>query len=187
MCTTKLITYKNVATLLALASLALPAVSAADDHGHDGDRDHGHDHDHDVRPYDDEALVQVGPRPYYLIDKMQPRPAQAQARALRRRSILQDRLLDRSPRRRHVAVSGAHQGKPRGRCAHGRRHPGMRRDLHQGRPVGLPSRSVRSAHDHQHPGHAARGACAASRLRPPSSTRPARAPRRRRRCAARVT
>jgi glycerophosphoryl diester phosphodiesterase len=51
---------KNIAALLALSSSLLPLTSSADEAGH--------------RPYDDEELVQVGVRPYYLIDKMAPSP-----------------------------------------------------------------------------------------------------------------
>jgi glycerophosphoryl diester phosphodiesterase len=56
-----MLTNKNLSSLLALASCLLPTVSHADG----GERG---------APYDDEALVQVGPRPYYLIDKMSPGP-----------------------------------------------------------------------------------------------------------------
>jgi glycerophosphoryl diester phosphodiesterase len=51
---------RGIAALLALSSSLLPSTSSADDGGH--------------RPYDDEELVQVGVRPYYLIDKMAPSP-----------------------------------------------------------------------------------------------------------------
>jgi glycerophosphoryl diester phosphodiesterase len=51
---------RGIAALLALSSSLLPITSSADDGGH--------------RPYDDEELVQVGVRPYYLIDKMAPSP-----------------------------------------------------------------------------------------------------------------
>ncbi len=50
----------NIAALLALSSSLLPLTSSADDNGY--------------RPYDDEELVQVGVRPYYLIGEMAPSP-----------------------------------------------------------------------------------------------------------------
>jgi glycerophosphoryl diester phosphodiesterase len=56
----RIIASKNTAALLACTSLLLPVVSHADE-GHD-DR------------YDPENNVQVGPRPYYLIDKLSPGP-----------------------------------------------------------------------------------------------------------------
>ena len=34
--------------------------------------------------------VQLGPRPYYLVDKMSPSPLKSAARAVRRRSVLQE-------------------------------------------------------------------------------------------------
>lgn len=51
---------KKLAPLFALACLA-PAASFADDN-------------HGERRYDDEQNIQVGPRPYYLIDKLSPGP-----------------------------------------------------------------------------------------------------------------
>jgi glycerophosphoryl diester phosphodiesterase len=54
-------TDRNFAKLLGLASCLLSMTALADE----GDKG---------RPYDDEAAVQVGPRPYYLIDKMSPSP-----------------------------------------------------------------------------------------------------------------
>jgi glycerophosphoryl diester phosphodiesterase len=56
-----MITCKRVAALLALASALQPALSNADDERH-GDRERGR------------SSVQVGPRPFYLIDQMSPGP-----------------------------------------------------------------------------------------------------------------
>jgi glycerophosphoryl diester phosphodiesterase len=50
----------SIAALLAATSSLLPVTSSADEGGH--------------RPWDDEELVQVGVRPYYLIDKLAPSP-----------------------------------------------------------------------------------------------------------------
>ena len=58
MLTTRTFAYRNMAALLALAGWLFPATSNADDRDHDRDFD----------------TVQVGPRPYYLIDKMRPGP-----------------------------------------------------------------------------------------------------------------
>jgi glycerophosphoryl diester phosphodiesterase len=59
----KLLTREHPAVLLVIAGCLLPAISHADD----THRGHG-------RPYDPEYSVQVGARPYYLIDKMSPSP-----------------------------------------------------------------------------------------------------------------
>ena len=68
---------KAVAPLLALASCLIPAASSAGNRHNHHDR---HDHrDRDARDrgrYEDHGIdnVQVGPRPYYLIDKLSPGP-----------------------------------------------------------------------------------------------------------------
>jgi glycerophosphoryl diester phosphodiesterase len=59
MFTRKMFTRKKAAILLVLTSCLLPILSSADDHNRERDRD---------------ASVQVGPRPYYLIEKMSPSP-----------------------------------------------------------------------------------------------------------------
>jgi glycerophosphoryl diester phosphodiesterase len=64
----KLIVHRKSASLVLALSCLLPVVSNARD-----DRDDRHDHDGDG-----EATVQVGPRPYYLIDKMSPGPLKHQ-------------------------------------------------------------------------------------------------------------
>lgn len=56
---------KKAAILVILASCLLPVLSSADDNK----REHNDDRDSDR-----EASVQVGPRPFYLIDKMNPSP-----------------------------------------------------------------------------------------------------------------
>ena len=94
--------------------------------------------------------VQLGPRPYYLVEDMDEGPLKRRARELLEGPFETTRLLDRPPRRR-AAVSRAHQGVVRGGRAHGRRHHRVRRDLHQGPPARLPPLAVRSAHHHQHP------------------------------------
>ena len=137
-------TRKNVFALIALIGCLSPALSGASDDNRDRDRDEGRN-----------SGVQVGPRPYYLVDKMSPGPLK---RKLEHCSAGPFYKTDFSIGHRGggtAAISGAHQGKPRSGRAHGRRHPGMRRDVHQGRSTGVPPRPVRSAHHHEHPGDAA--------------------------------
>jgi len=62
MLTQKMFTRRNAVVLVAMTCL-LPIVSSA----HDDDRDRDRDKDKD-------ASVQVGPRPFYLVDKMSPSP-----------------------------------------------------------------------------------------------------------------
>ena len=99
--------------------------------------------------------VQLGPRPFFLVNDMEDGEAEASAAALLGRPVQEERLLDR-PSRRGAAVPGTHAGVLRSRCANGRRHPRVRRHLHQGQAAGLPARAERSAHDDQHPGDTAR-------------------------------
>ena len=70
------------------------------------------------------SSVQVGPRPFYLVDKMDPSPLKRKLQQCSQ-ALLPDGFFDRPSWRRHAAVSGAHQGKPRGRRAHGSRHSGV--------------------------------------------------------------
>lgn len=58
---TRNLAMKGAAALFALTSCLVPSTSQADS-------------GHYFRPYDDEASVQVGPRPYYLVEKMKPSP-----------------------------------------------------------------------------------------------------------------
>ena len=61
MFTSKIFISKKAAILLVLTGCLLPILSSADDHNRERDRDR-------------DASVQVGPRPYYLIEKMSPSP-----------------------------------------------------------------------------------------------------------------
>ena len=92
---------------------------------------------------------QVGPRPFYLVDKMKDGPLKAT-------------LKQCTGPFRKTDFSIGHRGAPlqfpehtkevlRSGRAHGRRRDRMRRDLHQGPPARLPARAMRPAHDHEHP------------------------------------
>ena len=62
MFTSKKFTSKKAAMLFVLTSCLLPVLSSADDHHRERDGD----------KWDTDASVQVGPRPFYLVDKMSP-------------------------------------------------------------------------------------------------------------------
>ncbi len=64
----KILVIKKACTLFFLVSCLLPSISFAD-----------RDHDNDRRHDDDKGRnIQVGPRPYYLIEKMSPSPLKTQ-------------------------------------------------------------------------------------------------------------
>ena len=99
--------------------------------------------------------VQLGPRPFYLVDEMSHGPAQERSCSNARRRHVQAARCSRSATAAAAAaVPRAHQGEPRSGRAHGRGHPRVRRDLHEGQATRLPPRPVRPAHDDQHPRHA---------------------------------
>ena len=116
--------YRSI--MLAAVLCALPSPSFAHDRD-DDDRD---------RP---RASVQLGPRPFYLVERMSPGPLKERLQKMCGRAVQEVRFLHRPPRR-HAAVPGAHQGVLRGRGRHGSRHRRVRRHLHQGRPSRLPAR-----------------------------------------------
>ena len=58
----KKFTSKKAAMLFVLTSCLLPVLSSADDHHRERDWDR----------WDRDASIQVGPRPFYLVDKMSP-------------------------------------------------------------------------------------------------------------------
>ena len=109
------------AALAALAVLTVSAVHGDDAVSRDSQSPSGHQ----------ETRVQLGPRPFYLVDKMKPSFLKMALAALQQSCGREDVVLDRPPRRR-PAVPRAHQGVLRSGGAHGRGHPRVRRDLHQG-------------------------------------------------------
>ena len=110
--------------------------------------------------------VQLGPRPYYLVEDMDDGPLKSELQKCADGPFRKSDFSDRSPRRR-APVSRAHQGIVRSGGAHGRGHHRMRRDLHQGPAARLPPRAVRPPHHDQHPRHSgARRQMHAARSRP---------------------
>jgi glycerophosphoryl diester phosphodiesterase len=101
------------------------------------------------------APVQIGPRPYFLVDEMSDGPLKQELQACAAGKRVFRPRPSRSATAARPAVPRAHARELRGRRAHGRRHRRVRRDLHQGQGTGLPPRAERPAHHHQHPGHAA--------------------------------
>ena len=101
--------------------------------------------------------VQLGPRPYFLIDDMDEGELK---RALQRceNDPLEPTEFSIGHRGAGASIPRAHEGVVHRRRAYGRRHHRVRRDLHAGPQAGLSPRAVRSAHDHEHPrGSGARG------------------------------
>ena len=109
-------------------------------------------------PADDIMLPrepQVGPRPFYLVDKMKDGPLKQQLS----QCTGPFRKTDFSIGHRGAALEFPEHTKEvlcSGR-PDGRRHHRMRRDLHQRPRTGLPALAVRPAHHDQHPDGA--GAC----------------------------
>ncbi len=99
----------------------------------------------------DEA-VQLGAAPVLSGRQARCGAAEGQAEILRQRAVQAHQLFHRPSRRGH-AIPRAHRGILSRRRAHGRGHPRMRRDLHQGQGTRLPAFAMRPAHDDEHPRH----------------------------------
>ena len=91
---------------------------------------------------------QIGPRPFYLVDRMKDGPLKREAQPVHR-TVPQDRLFHRPPRR-GSGIPRAHKEVLCGSRPDGRRHHRMRRDLYEGPRAGLPPFAVRPAHHDQH-------------------------------------
>jgi hypothetical protein len=101
----KLVILGAAAAVTALSGYLAVSTAANDSH----DRDNG------VRN------VQVGPRPYFLVDDMDPSPLKTALQAVQRKANQEDRFLHR-PSWRRAAIPRAHQGVLRSRRTHGRGH-----------------------------------------------------------------
>ena len=95
--------------------------------------------------------ARAAPRPAAILSRRQDerRPAKGKAEHLHR-AVSQERFFHR-PSRRAAAIPRAQPRVLSGRRTHGRRRNRMRRDIHEGPPVGLPAFAMRPAHDHQYP------------------------------------
>jgi hypothetical protein len=96
--------------------------------------------------------IQVGPRPYFLIDDMDPGALKT---TLKQCSEIPLRKTDFSIGHRGAALQFPEHTKESyeaaARMSAGIRR--MRRDLYQGQATGVSSLAMRSAHHDEHPGH----------------------------------
>ena len=123
--------------------------------GYNGHGHSSHSSGHSGSPWNNaKTNVQLGPRPFYLVDKMTNGPLKAKLEQCENRKFT-NRKFSIAHRGAPLQFPRAHRGRLSCRRAHGRRHRRVRRDLHQGRRTGLPSFAVRPAHHDQHPGHPA--------------------------------
>ena len=99
--------------------------------------------------------AQIGPRPFYLVDKMKDGPLKQKLS----QCTGPFHKTDFSIGHRGAALQFPEhtQGVLSGRGADGRRRDRMRRDVYKGPATGLPAFAMRSAHHHQYPVDA--GAC----------------------------
>ena len=68
-------------------------------------------HRHHRHHHHDETNVQLGPRPYYLVEDMDEGALKDRLLAVRERPILADRVLDRPPRRRPCSSRSTPAGR----------------------------------------------------------------------------
>ena len=117
--------------------------------------------------------AQIGPRPFYLVDKMKDGPLKQKLS----QCTGPFRKTDFSIGHRGAALQFPEhsQGILPGGGADGRRRDRMRRDVYKGPATGVPAFAMRPAHHHQHPvGAGARRqmhACRSSRPIPPPGAR----------------
>ena len=93
--------------------------------------------------------AQIGPRPFYLVDKMKDGPLKQKLS----QCTGPFHKTDFSIGHRGAALLFPEHSKEAyiGGGPHGRRHHRMRRDVHKRPPAGLPAFAMRPAHHDQHP------------------------------------
>ena len=103
----------------------------------------------------DAVGVQLGPRPFFLVDDMEDGALKSELQAARAgRSA---RASSRSATAARRCSSPSTPRVLRSGRAHGRRHRRVRRHLHQGQAARVPPRAERPAYHHEHPADAAGG------------------------------